>query len=643
MKNDNKSGFSNFLLVIIILIIIFLTIFGFIFFRLRSAYVDVLSARQDLSHALNYINHGDFSKASISAQKASQSFNDASETIKKLQNNLIIKNLKIFNNNLNDFRDLSQTAEILSVSAEKSLVIINEVDALLSGQTSKNFLDLNEGDKIRILKLLYESYPEMHGIKANIDLSLIYLDKIGKNKLLSPYSLQIDNLKRQLSSISLSLNSLISISSIIPVLTGYPESVSYLILLQNSNELRPTGGFIGSYGILEVRLGEIVKLETHDSYHVDMPASLNKSFNVAPPEELKKYLGANQWFMRDANWSPDWPTSAKKIQWFYNEELKASNRLNDVTNFSGVIAITPRLITDLLYLVGPIEIDGKVYNKDNFIETLQYEVEMAFREDGISEWDRKSVIGGILQELKDRLYNLPSNNWSDLVNVFKQNIDRKNLMVYLNDDYSRQVSSGLNWGGEIKESNLDYLMVVDANLAAFKTDRVMDKQINYYLIEEADGRFRARVDIVYKNNGWFDWQTTRYRTFTRVYAPFGSTLINSSGLTTLPAVSSIDKEILYPKTYFGGFISIEPGQQGILTFEYYLPDEVVKKIKQNSFYSLILQKQPGNNISQFKAEITFSSSQKIQQAKAEGDLKIENNKIYWTNKLEKDQLLELSF
>lgn len=643
MKNSNRSGFSTFLLIIIILVAILLITFGFIFFRLRSAYVNVLSARQDLSHALNYINNGDFSKAAVSAQKASQSFNQASETIRKMQNNPIVKNLKFLNNNLNDFKNLSQTAEILSMSAEKSLVIINEVDAFFSGQTSRNFLELSEGDKVRILKLLYESYPEMHGIKANIDLSLIYLSKIGKNKLLLPYSLQIDNLKRQLSNISLSLNSLISVSSIIPVLTGYPETVSYLIILQNSNELRPTGGFIGNYGILEVRLGEIVKLETHDSYHVDMPASLNKSFNVTPPEELKKYLGVNQWFMRDSNWSPDWPTSAKKIQWFYNEEMKAANRLNEVTDFSGVIAITPRLITDLLYLVGPVEIEGKVYDKDNFIETLQYEVEMAFREDGISEWDRKSVIGDILQELKARLYNLPSNNWSDLVNVFRQNIDRKNLMVYLNDDYSRQVSSGLNWGGEIKDSNLDYLMVVDANLAAFKTDRVMDKRINYYLNEEADGKFKARVDIIYKNNGWFDWQTTRYRTFTRVYVPINSALFNSSGLTTLPAVSSVDKEIWHPKTYFGGFISIEPGQQGILTFEYYLPDEVAQKIKQNSFYSLILQKQPGNNISQFKAEITLANSKKIQQAKAEGDLKIENNKIYWTNSLEKDQILELSF
>ena len=37
-----------------------------------------------------------------------------------------------------------------------------------------------------------------------------------------------------------------------PNFAGFKEPKTYLVLLQNSNELRPTGGFIGSVGIANV-------------------------------------------------------------------------------------------------------------------------------------------------------------------------------------------------------------------------------------------------------------------------------------------------------------------------------------------------------------------------------------------------------
>jgi hypothetical protein len=42
-------------------------------------------------------------------------------------------------------------------------------------------------------------------------------------------------------------------------------SPKYLILFQNNLELRPAGGYIGNFGILKVKNGQIVSLETHDT------------------------------------------------------------------------------------------------------------------------------------------------------------------------------------------------------------------------------------------------------------------------------------------------------------------------------------------------------------------------------------------
>ena len=59
----------------------------------------------------------------------------------------------------------------------------------------------------------------------------------------------------------------------------------------------------------------------------------------------------------------------------------------------------------------------------------------------------------------------------------------------------------------------------------------MVKKIKYSLIEELDGKLKAIVRITYDNKGWFDWQTTRYRSFTRVYTPQDSVFVRASGLS----------------------------------------------------------------------------------------------------------------
>jgi hypothetical protein len=637
------SGITRTITMIVVFVIIaFVILISVLFFKVRSVYLNVMSGRQDIFYAIESMAEGEFHKASLSASRATESFTIASEILDDLKNNFFTRNISFVDDNINDFKLLAQTAQILSSSVENSIFLVRDLEGLFSGDLADSFLDLSEEDRISFLKTFYEGYPEMQGIKANIDLALVYLSKSKNNRFLSAYQGKIDSLRSQLKELSAGLESVISISSIIPIVAGYPEPVSYLVILQNNHELRPTGGFIGTYGILEIGLGDVTRIETHDIYHIDMPASLNESFRVSPPDPIRRYIGTERWFMRDANWSPDWPTTAQKLLWFYEQEMIAAERYSELFNFSGVVALNPRTITDLLYIVGPISIDGNVYDKDNFMDILQYEVDMGFREDGVSEWDRKLVIGEILKELQNRLFSLPSERWHEVLDTFNQNVSRKNILVYLDDEYSREMSSNLNWSGELKKSPADYLMVVDANLAAFKTDRVMEKNIKYFLNETEENNFRAKVESHYKNNGWFDWQTTRYRTFTRVYTPYGSQLINSSGISDLNAVSFNDSEILNPKTYFGGFISIEPGSSGVLSFEYNLPDHVSDFVLNNNSYFLKTQIQPGSNVSNFEALMSFS--RKVKDIKGDGFFEIkDDNTVYWSHSMEKDNYLEVIF
>jgi len=648
---QTKKNINNFLpgttrvivTIVVFLIVLILAVLGYFAFKVQNIYQNIESGKNDLYQALVFMDRGEMELSNKTARQAIESFSIASNDLSKLQNNFFIKNLAKVNSDFKNLGYIASSAEVLSRSAQNSFILISDFEEIFSGQKVASFSEFSVEEKALILKKLYEARPEIQGIKANLDLALFYLERSQGGYFSSMFSSQMEDFKSQLKQASLSLEGLVSVSSLIPVLTGYPEPVSYLVILQNSNELRPTGGFIGTYGLVTVHYGDILKLETHDSYHLDMPASLNKSFKVEPPLPIKKYLGVNEWFMRDSNWSPDWPSSAKKIQWFYQEEMKAAKREAEILPLSGVVAVTPKLITDLISVVGEIEVDGQKYTAENFMEILQYEVEMAFRKEGISEWDRKNVIGDILSELKIKLFNLNSKNWKKTADIFSKNIAEKNILFYLNNDSYRKGSADLNWGGEVKKAELDYLMVVDANLAAFKTDRVMDKKIRYYLTEESDGRLKARVELDYKNNGWFDWQTTRYRSFSRIFQPLNSALISNFGFASDSFVSASELDIYYPKNYFGGFMSIDPGKQNTMVVEYYLPQAIQDKIKNDKKYSIVLQKQSGNN-SSFEFNYKFQKEIKSFSVSTPSDkIQKNNNSLQWSSTLNQDRYLEINF
>lgn len=379
---------------------------------------------------------------------------------------------------------------------------------------------------------------------------------------------------------------------LLPKALGYPDARTYLLLLQNNTELRPTGGFIGTFGSVTVKNAKLVNFSTENVYNLDEPA---KAYNTkVPPGPIQKYLKQAQWFFRDVNWDPDFPTTAEEAIKFYRDER------GPISHWDGVIAFTPRLIEDLLRTTGPITIKDQVFNADNIVEKLQYEVEVGFAKDGINIYNRKQIIDDLAQVLKERILNFKSDELRALLPLVATAFNEKHAMVYFTDANLQKAAASFNWDNRIKESSGDYVYVVDANLGSLKTDPAISRTINYSLHPETKDRSMvATVAITYTNQGKFDWKTTRYRTYTRLYVPLGSTLITAEGNEEPLAITDS-----HGKTVFGTFISIEPEDSETLTFSYKLPAGLVNKISQGD-YSLLVQKQAGTEAHDLELDIAL--------------------------------------
>jgi len=270
---------------------------------------------------------------------------------------------------------------------------------------------------------------------------------------------------------------------------------------------------------------------------------------------------------------------------------------------------------------------------------LQYNVEVAYKDDKISSWDRKDIINELINVLKDKLLNLPLSQYPQLISSLSASMNRGDLLLYFNNSGRQSIASELGAGGEIKIVNGDYLMVVDANLAAFKSDAVMKKNIAYSVNKNAD-KLQANVRLNYQHNGGFDWRTTRYRSYTRILTPIGSELKELKGINQADAdfISYDDKEL--NKHVFGFFWSIEPGKNAELNLSYYLPRSLSDNLQTNNVYNLYVQRQPGSRIDGLK--VSINPGREIQSLSPQAlNGTIDQNTANWDINLENNQALQI--
>lgn len=581
----------------ILLIIGLIALFG-AYRDLKTAAQSGLNAKNQLTAAVQAIGNKDLGLALVSGQEAEKSFTAGLDSISAARHNWVIKNIAPVRRQIDDLNYLLKSGEIISRSLNTAVPLIQNLEQILSGAKGNDFSQLSRADKVRFLKSIQEAEPELAGLKANLDLALLTLDRTHRLGVLWPIYTQISNLKGELQQADRLLTNLIPLTKLLPALGGYPTPANYLVLLQNNDELRPTGGFIGVYGLMTTDSGDLVSLQTEDSYHVDMPAV--GKWKMEPPAPIKNYLKVENWYLRDANWSPDWPTAAQKTAEIYRGEMNAIGTSSP--DFTGIIAITPDLVADLISLVGPITIQGETYRPENFQELLQYNVEVAYKDRNISSWNRKDIVNELLAELKRRLFSLPSGQWKNLLSTIDQNIAEKNIQLYFFNPAWENLAENLGATGVIEKSPSDFLMVVDANLAAFKSDAVVKKEIQYNLTEASNG-LKASLRLSYAHTGGFDWRTTRYRSYTRVYAPLGSRLTALNGLDDKTADFSTTDDPGLNKTVFGFFFTVEPGAKNEISLNYSLPDKVYQQFK-NGAYQLLVEKQAGRRTDKLSVSIS---------------------------------------
>ncbi len=374
------------------------------------------------------------------------------------------------------------------------------------------------------------------------------------------------------------------------------EEKTFLILFQNNLELRPGGGFIGSFGILKVRDGKIMHFAVHDTGNFDgrIPDT------VAPPYPMQETLKIPSWKLRDSNYSPDFPENARWAETFY-QMGQGEER------FDGVVAVTTNVLTSFLKITGPVEVAGfpGEYGADNAILDLEYQVEQGYLKQNIAFGERKSVMGMLGLEILQRVKALSLSKKYDLFRTVLEDLHRKDIQLLFKDETLQGDVAVAHWDGVMDSTwKDDYLFLVDANLNSFKSDYFVKRSYRYVIDLSAEVP-KALLSVTYQHTAKTkDWFTKDYQTYLRVYVPKGSFLIQATNTAQDPVFGEFMN-----KKYFGALIHVPLGSEKTVTFEYTLPSDI-----ERTWYDLKIEKQAGLSDTPVQVTVIHSDGSKEEKS-----------------------------
>ncbi len=426
---------------------------------------------------------------------------------------------------------------------------------------------------------------------------------------------------------------------LLPRALGFVEPQTYLLLFLNNTELRPGGGFIGVYGTVRMNRGNYEVLVVEGTEILDYR---NKNF-VPPkaPDPLTEYLKVPGWYFRDSNWSPDFSESAKFGLSLYTQEGGVA-----ADEIDAVIGVTTHVLEEVMQITGPLTVDGITFTPENVVEELEREVEYDFADRGIVRPERKAIIKDLMMAIVDKLKSDVLRHPFQYKELIEKLISQKHIMVYALDPVIQETVVSHRAGGVVIPTVSDYLMWVDANLGALKTDHALTRTLSYRIepAEDSEGEsyYRAIVSMQYVHGAALDWRTSRYLSYTRLYTPLGSELLSVEATPRQSRdIPSVETGVDLGKQWFGTFVAVEPLTTKTLTFTYRLPHSVTEHIRSGA-YTLAIQKQPGLFGSRLTLDLDFGTT--IQSAyPAEAKSEWGNATYRFATLFEQDQEFRVSF
>jgi hypothetical protein len=345
---------------------------------------------------------------------------------------------------------------------------------------------------------------------------------------------------------------------------GFLGDKTYLVILQDNDEIRGTGGLMDVLGLVTVHDGAIASLQ-YQYVVSDQRSTWNPIVNLDGPESFTKFFGVDAAALSDSNVQYDFASFAPKMESdFYN----ATGQRVD-----GIIALDFTAVEAIMNVTGPITVSGEVITSKNVVDRLHYDSVTA----GTSLTSLLSTftfdLGGLIRDssVPEKL---------ELYTTLQTLENEGHVLLYPDQGFWFRSASGTS-----ALPKTDFISVVDTTLGTGKADFGVNRTIDDQVQLLANGSAVSNLTLTYTNGNWWE-----YDVFSTTLVPPGAELIsvhNDTGAFIGTEVTNADGF-----TAFSSRLLVAANGTGSVTYTYTIPN-VVSGSGIGNHYDLYIRKQEG--------------------------------------------------
>jgi hypothetical protein len=379
------------------------------------------------------------------------------------------------------------------------------------------------------------------------------------------------------------------------------QDQTILVLIQNSNELRPTGGFIGSYALLKTSEYKVKDYKFDDIYNID--GTLKEKYPevlTSVPLKYKEFIKTEALFARDLNLILDTKTRNELILKYFETALN--------TDIDAVVYLNLDSVGRVLGLTGPIYLGS--YNaevtQDNFDTLAQNYSESNYYEGSSQKKNFLNVLGA---RTVSAFYENPKNLVTEsTLPILIQALKAKEVLVYFKSQDLNNAIASLNLPEKIfnKSEDTDYIYVIENNLGENKVNKLTEKKVEYNLVyDQRRGIKSSDISVNLVNMAdTYNWPYGDYKGILHIVLPDSVKItsaknvraVNTSDPKSVDILRTLDIENINNVLVINIPFIVAPQSASNIKVSI---EELDKEFVNKDSYTLFVQKQPGSKPYEF--------------------------------------------
>jgi hypothetical protein len=369
---------------------------------------------------------------------------------------------------------------------------------------------------------------ELQTIRAALNNGINALDSAADRiraldgyRLVGPLNNARDDLKTRLPRVGIKADSALhGLDALIDMLGGSGPR-RFLIFSQNPDEVRPTGGFIGTYGVMTANNGHVTldQFAATSDWYLSRPQAVIYPYQAPLPLQLDSPEQPQT--LANANATADFSAAGQVAAKLWH--------LGGEPPIDGVVSMTPAVMARVVGVLGPVKVPGypETITAANLVARVDFHTHFEAPPPNVAG-GRKAFLIALVHVVVQKILDAPASQWQPLATAIGQGFDAREAMGWSNQSVIQDALIARGWDGTLPQTAGDFFYDGEFEYAA-KNGGGLHRTFDHNVVLNADGSAKITTKITIDNTlppnyGYDGTLNIDSLSFITVYGPDGAAL-----------------------------------------------------------------------------------------------------------------------